>query len=93
MWFKRNCLADQIWFTSLYIFTVSVKPSLLISSHQQCKCPKRRKLQPAVPVYEEMAGVRPAKGKATRSHTDIAKLEEANRSAATLFGNENLYVN
>nr|AAI55834.1 Si:dkey-10p5.7 [Danio rerio] len=58
-----------------------------------CKCPKRRKLQPVVPVYEEMAGVRPAKGKATRSHTDIAKLEEANSSGATLFGNQNLYVN
>ncbi|XP_052455315.1 uncharacterized protein LOC128015494 [Carassius gibelio] len=58
-----------------------------------CKCLNRRKPQPVVPVYEDMAGVRPTKGKATRCHTDIAKLEEANSSGAPLFSNENHYVN
>ncbi|KTG47128.1 hypothetical protein cypCar_00018284 [Cyprinus carpio] len=58
-----------------------------------CKRPNRRKPQPVVPVYEEMAGVRPTKGKATRCHTDIAKPEEANSSVGHLFSNENLYVN
>ncbi|XP_067315593.1 uncharacterized protein [Pseudorasbora parva] len=58
-----------------------------------CKWPNRRKQQPVVPVYEEMTGVRPTKRKPTSCQTDIAKLEEANSSVATLFSNENLYVN
>ncbi|KAK9973204.1 hypothetical protein ABG768_023946 [Culter alburnus] len=58
-----------------------------------CKWPNRRKPQPVVPVYEEMTGVRPTKGKATSRQTDIAKLEEANSSVATLLSNENHYVN
>ncbi|XP_056102161.1 cd7 antigen-like [Rhinichthys klamathensis goyatoka] len=58
-----------------------------------CKRPNGRKPQPVVPVYEEMTGVRPAKRKATSCQTDIAKLEEANSSVATLFSKENLYVN
>lgn len=78
-------------YSPLYI---SVKPTLLpISSHMQCKWPNRRKPQPVVPVYEEMTGVRPTKGKATSRQTDIAKLEEANSSVATLLSNENHYVN
>ncbi|KTG44611.1 hypothetical protein cypCar_00021355 [Cyprinus carpio] len=58
-----------------------------------CKALNRRKPQPIVPVYEEMARVRPTKGKATSCHTDIAKLEEANSTVAHLFSNQNLYVN
>ncbi|KAK7144612.1 hypothetical protein R3I94_010893 [Phoxinus phoxinus] len=58
-----------------------------------CKTPNRRKPQPVVPVYEEMTGVRPAKRKPTSCQTDIAKGEEANSSAATLFSKENHYVN
>lgn len=97
MWFKEAVFSDlyrYIWLTPHYIFSFSVKPYLLpISSHIQCKRPNRRKPQPVVPVYEEMAGVRPTKGKATRCHTDIAKPEEANSSVGHLFSNENLYVN
>lgn len=87
MWFKEAVSPH-------YTFRVSVKPSLLpVSSHIQCKALNRRKPQPIVPVYEEMARVRPTKGKATSCHTDIAKLEEANSSVGHLFSNENLYVN
>ncbi|XP_051985773.1 uncharacterized protein LOC127646288 [Xyrauchen texanus] len=57
-----------------------------------CKLPKSRKPQPTVPVYEEMAGVWPAKGKATSRHVDISKLEVANGSVLALLGKENLYV-
>ncbi|XP_073707356.1 cd7 antigen-like [Garra rufa] len=58
-----------------------------------CKWQNRTKPQPVVPVYEEMTGVRPTKGKATSCHKDIAKLEEANSSVAHLFSKENPYVN
>ncbi|XP_051563349.1 uncharacterized protein LOC127446457 isoform X1 [Myxocyprinus asiaticus] len=57
-----------------------------------CKLPKSRKPQPVVPVYEEMAGVRPAKGKATSRHLVISKQEVANGSVSTLLSKENLYV-
>lgn len=57
-----------------------------------CKWLNRRKPQPVVPVYEEMAGVRPTKGKATSCRSEIAKLEEPNSTVAHLFSNENLYV-
>ncbi|XP_043096927.1 cd7 antigen-like [Puntigrus tetrazona] len=58
-----------------------------------CKWLNRRKPQPVVPVYEEMAGVLPTKGKATSCHTDITKLDEANSSVAHLINKENFYVN
>ncbi|KAK2889101.1 hypothetical protein QQF64_028825 [Cirrhinus molitorella] len=64
-----------------------------IASAYCCKWQNSTKPQPVVPVYEEMTGVRPTKGKATCCHTDIAKLEEANSSEAHLFSNGNLYVN
>ncbi|XP_051568088.1 cd7 antigen-like [Myxocyprinus asiaticus] len=55
-----------------------------------CKFPNRKKPQPVVPVYEEMAGVWPAKRTATSRHVDITTLEEAIDS--TLLSKENIYV-
>ncbi|XP_051996818.1 cd7 antigen-like isoform X2 [Xyrauchen texanus] len=55
-----------------------------------CKFSNRKNPQHLVPVYEEMTGVRPAKGTATSRHVENTTLDEEIDS--TLLSKENIYA-
>ncbi|XP_036393022.1 cd7 antigen-like [Megalops cyprinoides] len=68
----------------LYAISAAVGLLLLIliclGATQCCKSCKQRKPQTLVPIYEEMAGVQPANGKAPRSHLETLHQEETDHS-------------